>query len=307
MEKMLLMLVIFISFFAMGDFLSIGLPQVCYGRYGCFDHYPPFANLLVNLPQSPEIVGAKFYLFTRENKDASSAQELDDSDLDKLTASNFNISRRTIIVCHGWTENMDGYVKWMVRLKDALLVKGDFNVILTDWSVGANQLYDQSTGNTRLVGAIAGELIQFLIYHNGDTNDLADNFYFIGFSLGAQIAGYTGSYLQTKYDKKLGRITGLDPASPFFIGRDNAVKLDQGDAKYVDVIHTNMPLVGTPDRSGHTDFYPDGGSIHPGCLNDAMGNFLLVTKLVSCALHSCRDLNNVLIARLTSFCDHQVG
>ncbi|XP_029182870.2 inactive pancreatic lipase-related protein 1-like [Acropora millepora] len=268
MEKMLLMLVIFISFFAMGDFLSIGLPQVCYGRYGCFDHYPPFANLLVNLPQSPEIVGAKFYLFTRENKDASSAQELDDSDLNKLTSSNFNISRRTIIVCHGWTENMEGYVKWMVRLKDALLVKGDFNVILTDWSVGANQLYDQSTGNTRLVGAIAGELIQFLIYHNGNTNDLADNFYFIGFSLGAQIAGYTGSYLQAKYDKKLGRITGLDPASPFFTGRDNAVKLDQGDAKYVDVIHTNMPLVGTPDRSGHTDFYPDGGSVHPGCANE---------------------------------------
>ena len=103
---------------------------------------------------------------------------------------------------------MDGYVKWMVRLKDALLVKGDFNVILTDWSVGANQLYGQSAGNTRLVGAIAGELIQFLIYHNGNTDDLADNFYFIGFSLGAQIAGYTGSYLQTKYSRKIGRITG---------------------------------------------------------------------------------------------------
>ena len=84
-------------------FNYIGLPQVCYGRYGCFDHYPPFTNVLMNLPQSPEVVGAKFYLFTRENKDASSAQELDDSDLGKLTASNFNISRRTIIVCHGWT------------------------------------------------------------------------------------------------------------------------------------------------------------------------------------------------------------
>ena len=96
----------------------------------------------------------------------------------------------------------------MIRLKDALLVKGDFNVILTDWSVGANQLYGQSAGNTRLVGAIAGELIQFLIYHNGNTDDLADNFYFIGFSLGAQIAGYAGSYLQKKYSRKIGRITG---------------------------------------------------------------------------------------------------
>ena len=49
---------------------------------------------------------------------------------------------------------------------------------------------------------------------------------------------------------------------------DNAVKLDQGDAKYVDVIHTNTPLIGTPDRAGHTDFYPNGGSVHPGCAND---------------------------------------
>ncbi|XP_015749242.1 PREDICTED: pancreatic triacylglycerol lipase-like [Acropora digitifera] len=133
-------------------------------------------------------------------------------------------------------------------------------------------------GNTRLMGAIAGELIQFLIYHNGNTDDLADNFYFIGFSLGAQIAGYTGSYLQTKYSRKIGRITGLDPASPHYTGMDNAVKLDQGDAKYVDVIHTNLPLIGTPDRAGHTDFYPDGGSVHPGCLNDAMD----VVFTVSC-------------------------
>ena len=64
---------------------------------------------------------------------------------------------------------------------------------------------------------------------------------------------------------------------------DNAVKLDQGDATYVDVIHTNMPLIGTPDRAGHTDFYPNGGSVHPGCANDVTGNFLLVTNLVSYA------------------------
>ena len=80
-----------------------GMPQVCYGKYGCFNQFPPFANILMKLPQSPDVVGAKFHLYTRENTDANSAQELDDSDLSKLTASNFNISRRTIIVCHGWT------------------------------------------------------------------------------------------------------------------------------------------------------------------------------------------------------------
>ena len=38
----------------------------------------------------------------------------------------------------------------MIDLKNALLDKGDFNVILVEWSRGANQDYGQSAGNTRL-------------------------------------------------------------------------------------------------------------------------------------------------------------
>ena len=93
-------------------------------------------------------------------------------------------------------------------MKDALLDKGDFNVIMTDWSVGANQDLGVSSGNTRLVGAQMAELVQFLIYCNGNSKDLADNFYLIGFSLGAHVVGYAGSYLQKKYGMTVGRITG---------------------------------------------------------------------------------------------------
>ena len=93
-------------------------------------------------------------------------------------------------------------------MKDALLDKGDFNVIMTDWSVGANQDLGVSSGNTRLVGAQMAELAQFLIYRNGNSKDLPDNFYLIGFSLGAHVVGYAGSYLQTKYGMTIGRITG---------------------------------------------------------------------------------------------------
>ena len=93
-------------------------------------------------------------------------------------------------------------------MKDALLDKGDFNVIMTDWSVGANQDLGVSSGNTRLVGAQMAELVQFLIYCNGNSMDLADNFYLIGFSLGAHVVGYAGSYLQKKYSMIVGRITG---------------------------------------------------------------------------------------------------
>ena len=34
-------------------------------------------------------------------------------------------------------------------------------------------------------------------------------------------------------------ISGLDPAGPLFEGYDPRVRLDKGDANYVDVIHSN--------------------------------------------------------------------
>ena len=86
---------------------GIGIPQVCYGPdYGCFDHSPPFVNLAMKLPQSPEEIGTSFRLYTRDNNITNEADELDDSDKEKLKKSHFNIERpRTIIVCHGWTGN----------------------------------------------------------------------------------------------------------------------------------------------------------------------------------------------------------
>ena len=45
---------------------------------------------------------------------------------------------------------------------------------------------------------------------------------------------------------------------------------DPTDADYVDVIHTNgcsawKGCFGIPDKCGHADFYPNGGTSQPGC------------------------------------------
>lgn len=72
---------------------------------------------------------------------------------------------------------------------------------------------------------------------------------------GAHIAGYAGARTQN-----LGRITGLDPAGPYFENTDTVVRLDKTDAKFVDVIHTDgastLQLgLGLMQMSGHVDFY----------------------------------------------------
>ena len=95
-------------------------------------------------------------------------------------------------------------------MKNALLGREDYNVILVDWSKGAKAPnYFQAAGNTRLVGAQTAELIRFLISSSPGSAGSIDRFYIVGFSLGAQAAGYAGSYLKDQ-GMKLGRITGKD-------------------------------------------------------------------------------------------------
>ncbi|CAF4034278.1 unnamed protein product [Rotaria sp. Silwood1] len=60
------------------------------------------------------------------------------------------------------------------------------------------------------------------------------DFHIVAHSLGAAVAGYAGHRISG-----LGRITGLDPASPFFENTDPIVRLDPSDAKFVDIIHTD--------------------------------------------------------------------
>ena len=105
----------------------------------------------------------------------------------------------------------DSINTWAARLKTALLKREDSNIILVDWSIGAKGPdYYQASGNARLVGAQTAELIKFLISNapgSSGSKKLGERFYIVGFSLGAHVAGYAGSYLQAN-GIKLGRITG---------------------------------------------------------------------------------------------------
>jgi hypothetical protein len=94
---------------------------------------------------------------------------------------------------------------------------------------------------------------------------VSERVHIIGHSLGAHIGGYAGQRL-----KNLGRITGMDPAGPYFEGTDEVVRLDKTDAIFVDVIHTDAAPtynagLGIMQPSGHVDFYPNGGLEQPSC------------------------------------------
>lgn len=119
------------------------------------------------------------------------------------------------------------------------------------------------SGNSRLqVGEYVAAFLEFL---ESETEVSFDDIHILGHSLGSHVAGYVGS----SSSKKLGRITGLDPARPAYETpylKDTEERLDSTDANFVDVIHTCAGGLGFIRPIGDVDFYPNGGTFRqPGC------------------------------------------
>jgi len=168
------------------------------------------------------------------------------------------------------------------EMTEALLKRFDANVVRVDWSIGAQGAdwtqYPQAAANTQIVGAQIALFIQRLVERFGMR---LDQFHIIGHSLGAHVAGYAGAKIaETKIrgeERKISRITGLDPAEPLFEGHGVGLRLDPSDADFVDVIHTDGESIwlgiiggtangyGMAQPCGHKDFYPNGGVSQPGC------------------------------------------
>nr|XP_023021516.1 uncharacterized protein LOC111509893 [Leptinotarsa decemlineata] len=173
----------------------------------------------------------------------------------------FNSSLHTKVLIHGFGSDCS-YI-WVYEIRSALMAVEEVNIICVDWSDGATlPNYVKASANTRLVGKQLSLLLRGLVEKNGLS---LKKTHLIGFSLGAHIAAFAGADLGN-----LSRITGLDPAGPLFESQDPRARLDQTDADFVDVIHSNgenliLGGLGSSQPMGHVDFYPNGGRMQKGC------------------------------------------
>ncbi|KAH6940548.1 hypothetical protein HPB50_000569 [Hyalomma asiaticum] len=218
------------------------MPEVkCYGELGCMDtegvFYDPVHRNVNLLPADRHVVNTRFLLYNRRNQPGY-VELWWNSTVEAIGTAPFDNSLETKFIVHGYLD-----------------------------SCGNIGIYERACANTRVVGA---ELALFIRKLKDAFGADPKRMHIIGHSLGAHIAGYAGANTTN-----LGRITGLDPAEPYFEKMPPEVRLDPSDAEFVDAIHTDShPYLtklwrsegmGMWDPVGHVDFYPNGGEYMPGC------------------------------------------
>lgn len=194
--------------------------------------------------------GINFLMFKKG--DETNPITLDNDNLNAV----LNISYFYKIIIHGWTHS--GTEKWIRKMAAALHEIGDFNIIAVDWGQIAAKNYVLAAVATRSVGNFVGDFILSL-------NTSLENVHVIGHSLGAQVSGFVGKRLGYR---KLGRISGLDPAAPLFeypIPFVSSWRLTASDAKFVDVMHVQLFWRGVVAPCGTIDFYVNNGGPQPDC------------------------------------------
>ena len=155
----------------------------------------------------------------------------------------------------------------------------DCNFVSVDWErLAAGPNYFGAAANVDAVGVRTARLVDLLVRHGG--GDL-NQFHLIGFSLGAHVMGKAGQNMTV--GSQVARITGLDPAFPQFSVQDTEGRLDQTDAQFVDVIHTNSGSLMEGALSfaspiGTVDFFVNGGNAQPGCDDGIDGDEKRVQK-----------------------------
>ncbi|XP_054257370.1 phospholipase A1-like [Macrosteles quadrilineatus] len=197
-----------------------------------------------------------FLLFTRSNP--HHGQRLYIDGYRELSRSFLRRNSSTVFYIHGFTETSRS--RSSQTIKTAFLQRGDYNVILVDWSpLSAAPWYRPAAQNARPVGLHLARFVHFL--HRSAVP--VHHMHVVGFSLGAEVAGFAGKAL---HDLRLPRITGLDPAYPLYRMAGWRGHLTATDARFVDVIHTDGGVFGFRRPLGHVDFYPNGGiPFQPGC------------------------------------------
>lgn len=203
----------------------------------------------------------KLKLELRTN-DSTTTYEISTAAEDIPKSEFVNWNKELAIFIHGFIDDPSLFA--FSSINDAFLKEGK-TILALDCSPYIRWLYLRSTTYVRFIGEKLGAVLAKMVQHGIKPEEI----HLIGHSLGAQISAFAGKTFHELTNKKVGHITGLDPAGPCFTNVDSDLRLTKTDAQFVDVIHTNGGVYGLFEPLGHVDFYPNGGKKQHLCLTQA--------------------------------------
>lgn len=98
---------------------------------------------------------------------------------------------------------------------ESYIERDDHNILVLEWSkYNTGNYVFEAIPNSYKIGEIFGKTLLRMKNFGFDV----DNFHLVGHSLGSHLVGFVGRsiYKNSNNTLKLKRITGLDPAGPFF-------------------------------------------------------------------------------------------
>ncbi|XP_023300971.2 phospholipase A1 member A [Lucilia cuprina] len=205
----------------------------------------------------------QFFLYTRRTQD--NPEFIDVLNDNALYYTHFNPRHPTKIIIHGFGGGRN--LSPSPDIRQAYFSIGEYNIIIVDYGSAVKEpCLSQMDWAPRFGGLCISQLVKYLARHPRGVQP--DDLHFIGYSVGAHIAGLVANYLKPG-EGKMGRITALDPTIFFYAGANNSRDLDSSDAHFVDVLHTGAGILGQWHSSGHADFYVNGGTRQPACVGSA--------------------------------------
>ncbi|CRK94862.1 CLUMA_CG008354, isoform A, partial [Clunio marinus] len=161
----------------------------------------------------------------------------------------------------GWIE--DFYSESTEAIVNAYIKRKDHNIIVIDWGQYSFGEYFSVIPRFTQISKMIAKLLIDMFERGLDINQI----HCVGHSFGSHIMGIIGRELQrNSFNKyKLKRISALDAAHFGFWPPLLESPIMPSDAVFVDAIHSDVNFIGTRNRVGHVDFYPNDGQLQPGC------------------------------------------
>ncbi|KAH8258705.1 hypothetical protein KR038_004328, partial [Drosophila bunnanda] len=189
-----------------------------------------------------------FLLHTRRIRDSPQWVE---PEVESLVRSSFYAADPIVVSIPRWQGNSSS--PELSAVVSARLDQEASNVISVD--------LEKANDETEIVESVAS-LVSIL---NVNFDVPLERILLVGFAEGAHLAGGVAAKVHRDLGRQVPHLTALDPAS----GDSLEHGLSASDAEFVEVVHTSAGKVGTWDRLGHVDYFPNGGETQPGCSNDS--------------------------------------